>query len=234
MRIDKRLNLVVPIYGEEIPKLDAAGKPVMENGEPVTEQPVIAQVHATPLPSEVVDRYFMILAQTFSAIFSNGLGVLGGPAVAMKLLKSLSRDQKIWDDDPRTGLVGVKKGVVDEIERLTTVNVPDGSGWTPVPLAIAVERNFISEEDKAEVENAIVFFIVGSATLARAQRKEMLTAAAGLWGARTSPLSSTEFTDSLKTSTGTVNSGEKSPAPAPSAPGPANAMVDGKPASLPV
>ena len=233
MRIDKRLNLIVPVYGEEVAKLDGDGKPVMENGEPVTEQPVIAQVHATPLPSEVVDRYFMILAQTFSAIFSNGLGVLGGPAVAMKLLRSLSRDQKIWDDDPKSGLIGVKRGVVDEIERLTTVNVPDGTGWTAVPLAIAVERQFISEEDKSEVENAIVFFIVGSATLARAQRKEMLTAAAGLWGARTSPLNSTEFTDSLKTSTVTVNSGEKSPAPVPSVLGPANATVDGKPASVP-
>lgn len=233
MRIDKRLNLVVPVYGEEVPKLDD-GQPVMENGQPVMDRPIIAYVHSTPLSAETVDRYFMILGQTFSAIFGNGLGVLAGPAVAMKLLRSIAREQKVWDDDPKAGLVGVKNGVVAEIERLTTVSVPDGSGWTPVPLAAAVERNFISEDDKAEVENAIVFFIVGSATLARAQRKEMLTAAASLWDARISPLTSTEFTDSLKTSTATVSSGETSPAPATAAPGPANAMVDGKPASVPL
>ena len=34
MRIDKRLNLVVPIYGDPVPVRDAEGAPVMENGQP--------------------------------------------------------------------------------------------------------------------------------------------------------------------------------------------------------
>jgi hypothetical protein len=225
------LNLVVPVYGEEVPKLDAEGKPVMENGEPVVEQPVIAYVHSTPLSAETVDRYFMILAQTFAAVFNNGLGIATGPAVAMRILRSLAQEQKVWEDGP--GLVGVKNGVVAEIERLTMVSVPNGKEWSAVPLSVAIDRKFISEDDKTEVENAIVFFIVASATLARAQRKALITAAAGLWGAQTSPLNSSEFTDSLKTSTGTVSSGGTSPAPAPGAPGPANATVDGKPALVP-
>jgi len=234
LRIDRRLNLVVPIYGEEIPKLGDDNLPVMQDGEPVMEAPVVAYVHSTPLPAEVVDQYFMILGQTFSKIFSGGLGLASGPANAMRVMRSLAMEQKAWADDSASGTIGVKRGVVDQIERLTTVAVPaDNGGWQSVPLAVAVDRKFISAEDKAEVENAIVFFIVASATLARAQRKAMVTAAADLWGAQTSSLSSTEFMASLKTSTATASSGEKSPATASVEAGPANATVDGKPASVP-
>jgi len=234
LRIDRRLNLIVPIYGEEVPRRDASGAIVMADGEPVMDQPVIAHVHSIPLSTDVVDRYFMILGQTYTTIFTQGLGIVGGPPFAMRILKMLATQQKIWEDDPQSGLVGVKHGVIDEMIRLTTVAVPEGNGWMGVPLDIAVGRNFITAEDKAEVENAIVFFIVGSATLPLAQRKAVLIAAANASGAQISPLSFTEFTDSLKTSTGIVSSGEKSPAPAPAAPGPANAMVDGKPVSVPV
>jgi hypothetical protein len=230
LRIDRRLNLVVPIYGEEVPKLGDNNLPVMQDGEPVMEAPVVAYVHSTPLPADVVDRYWMVLAQTNTAIFSRGLGVFGGPSVALRMLKSIAQEQKAWDDD--AGQVGVKRGIVDQIERLTTVAVPSEGGWQSVPLAVAVDRKFISEEDKAEVENAIVFFICAS-ELPRAQRKGIVSAGAALWGARTSSSNSTEFIASLKTSTATGSSGEKPPATASVDAGPANAMVDGKPALVP-
>lgn len=233
MRIDRRLNLVVPIYGEEVPKLGDDNLPVMQDGEPVMEAPVVAYVHSTPLPAEVVDQYFMILGQTFSKIFSGGLGLASGPANAMRVMRSLAMEQKAWADDSASGTIGVKRGVVDQIERLTTVAVPaDNGGWQSVPLAVAVDRKFISAEDKAEVENAIVFFICAS-ELPRAQRKQIVSAGAALWGARTSPSNSTEFIASLKTSTATGSSGEKPPATASVDAGPANAMVDGKPALVP-
>ena len=51
-----------------------------------------------------------------------------------------------------------------------------------LPWEVAIDRNKVSDEDRREVENAIVFFIVGYATLNRGQREPVLTAAVGLWG----------------------------------------------------
>lgn len=216
MRIDKRLNLIVPIYDDETGKL-------------------VANVHSTPLSEETVERHFMLLAQTFSQVFSQGLGVASGPAVALRLLRRIADNSGTWID-AKTGEPGDGQILVEEIRRLTTVLVPGeiGQPWQQVPLQTAVERGFIGAEDRAEVENAIVFFIAASATLPRAQRKEMLTQAADLWGARLSSSSATDFAASLKTSTATANTGVKPLAPAIAPPAEAaNAVVDGKPVSLP-
>lgn len=230
MRIDKRLNLVVPILGDEQPKLDGAGKPEKdEAGRPILFQPVIAYVHSVPISREVYERFFMVVAQTFSAIMNGGLGIAAGPSVAMLTLKRIAVEAKAWDGDD-----GVRVGLVEEIRRQTSVIAPSGTGWQPVPLQAAADRGIISADDLAEVENAIVFFIVASAVLNRAQRREMVEAAAGLWGARTSSLSSTEFLSSLGTSIATGSSAASSDAAAKPAGGPANAVVDGKPSSVPV
>lgn len=215
LRIDKRLHFVVPIYEDD-------------------EQTVRAYVHSTPLSREVVDQHFLILGQTFSAIFNQGLGAAAGPGMAMRLLRQLAQKTGVWEDDSAAGVVGVKNGLVEEIRRLTMVIAPSENGWQPIPLQIAVDRKIIGDEDRAEVENAIVFFIAVYATLNRAQRKEMIETASALWGARTSSLNSTEFAASLPTSTATANSGETtSPAPASEEPAPAAATLDGKPLSVP-
>jgi hypothetical protein len=218
MRIDKKLHLIVPIYqGEE------------------GDSPVVAHVHSMPLGEAVVDRYFMVLGQTYSAIFSQGLGLAGGPPHAMRVLRHIATERGVWHDDPKTGAIGVEHGLVEEMRRLTMVAALNKEGrWVDLPLQIAVDQGILSSEDKAEVENAIAFFIAASATLNRAQRPAMVKAAAELWGAQISSSTFTEFLTSLRTSTATGSSGEKSPAPASEKPAPANAMVAGKPASIPV
>lgn len=232
MKIDKRLNLIVPVYGDPVPLLDEKGKPVLgEDKQPRMMTPVIAHVHSVPLSEEVVDRHFMVLGQTYSAIFSRGLGIAGGPAIAMRLLKQIATETNVWED--RDGEVGVKNGLVEEIRRLTTVIIPGKDGWQQVPLQVAVDGGNISAEDRTEVENAIAFFIAASAVLNRAMRRPMLEAAAELWGAHVSSSTSTELASSLGTSTVTGSSGPKSPAPAPPAAAGASATVDGKPSLLP-
>lgn len=217
MRIDKRLNLIVPIYSDE-------------EGSDVT-----AYVHSTPLPEGVVDQYFMVLGQTYSAIFSQGLGLAGGPPHAMRVLRHIATERGVWNDDPATGQAGVQRGLIEEIRRLTNVAALDKDGrWDQLPLQVAVDRGVLSTDDRAEVENAIVFFIVASATLGRAQRPGMLRAAAELWGARISSSTFTELVSSLKTSTETANTGGTSPAPANAEPAHANATVAGKRRSVPV
>jgi len=212
MRIDKRLHLIVPVYADE------------EGGD------VVAYVHSTPIAEEVVDRYFMVLGQTYSTIFSQGLGLAGGPPHAMRVLRHVATERGIWFDDPKTQAIGVERGLVEEMRRLTMVSALGKDGkWEGIPLAVAVDRGVLSAEDKTEVENAIAFFIVASATLGRAQRPGMLRAAAGLWGAQISSSNFTEWMSSLKTSTATANSGEKSPAIANAKPAPATAPREGIP-----
>ena len=215
MKIAKNLNFIVPIYGDD-------------------NKNVVAHAHSTPLWEDVADKYFLILAQTFSQIFSLGLGAGGGPGVAAKLLKSIAIKQEIWDDVGDSP--GIEKGLIEEIRRLTSVIALTEKGWHPLPLQHAVDRGFLTDRDRREVENAIVFFIAVSATLGRAQAQDMMETACVLWNARLSLLNSTEFAASLPKSTATASFGEKKPAAAPPMPLPvprANATVDGKPASLP-
>lgn len=212
MRIDKRLNLIVPVYDDD-------------------GQNVVAYVHSTPLAAEFVDRHFLLLAQTFGQVFSQGLGRTSGPFVAMRLLRHIAQNTGQWENPDKSP--GDAQLLINEIRRVTMVLVPGDNGWQQVPLQVAIERKFLNDEDRAEVENAIVFFIAGCATLPRSQRAEMLKPAAELWGAQLSSSTCTEFAAFLKTSTAAATIGEKSPAAAVSDGGPVNAVVDGKPASIP-
>ena len=229
LKINRSLNFVVPIYGDEIQKLGDDGKPETKNGKPVMVQPVVAYVHSTPIAGEVLEKYALILNQTFAGVFNLGLGVAAGPSAAMRLLKKIATDSESWE-----GEGGVERGLVEEIRRLTNVVVPAEKGWHVLPLEQATAQKKIDAEDKAEVEAAIVFFIAVSATLHRAQRKPMLEAAAALWDARISSLNATAFASSLGTSTAIASSGEAASASATAPPAaPVNATVDGRPASLP-
>jgi len=228
LKINRHLNFVVPIYGEEIAKFGSDGKPETKNGKPVMTRTVIAWVHSVPLAGEVLEKYEIILAQTYSGCFGLGLGVTAGPAKAMRILKNIAMASNAWDGDD-----GVDKGLVEEIRRLTNVIVPTEKGWHAIPLEVAVAQKKLDSEDKAEVENAVLFFIATSATLPREPRKQMLEAMADLWDARLSPLNATAFASSLGTSTATASSGEPASASAAHKPDPANAPAEGRPALLP-
>ena len=216
MRIDKRLHLVVPIYED--------------NSD---DSPVVAYVHSVPLAEAIVDKYFMVLGQTYNAIFSQGLGFVAGPGHAMRVLRHIAEERGAWHD--KDGIAGVERGLVEEIRRLTNVAAIDKDGkWNALPLQVALDQGIISKEDKSEVENAIAFFIATCATLNRSQREGVLRAAGEIWGAQISSLDFTGWLNSLRTSTATVNSGERSPVVASEKPEHANARVAGKPRSVPV
>lgn len=182
MKIDKKLNLVLPI--------------VDENGEPT------AYVHSTPIGSNVFDMYFLPLARTYSAIFSLGLGPVAGPKVADKMLKKMSIDIKMWD-----GEAGVERGLIAEIHRLTQVIAPGKNGWETIPYKYAKDSGVLSKEDAAEVDAAIVFFIVTSAMHPKAELKDYLQAMCSNWGARIELLNCTEFQNSLPNLSLVANTG---------------------------
>jgi hypothetical protein len=228
LRIDKRLYLTIPIYEGDESVFDAT------TGETKPGK-ITAWVHSAPIAEELVDQHFMVLGRTYSTIFSQGLGLSAGPANAMRVLRHTADLMGVRHNNPKTGAVGVEEGLIAEMMRLANVVVLDAAGqWQPMPLEVAVQQDKISPDDKREVENAIAFFIAACATLGRSYRKAMVEAAADLWGAQITSSAFTEFTSSLRTSTGTDNSGEKSPAPVSNTDASANAMVGGKPQSVPV
>lgn len=185
MRIDERLNLIIPI--------DYA------NGT--------AYAHAMPISREVFETHFFILSKTFAAIYAEGLNHIAGPRVAALLLKRIAIAAKIWD-----GPGGVEQSLMAEIRRLTSVILPSTSGWETVPYHEVVERGLISADDISEVENALTFFIVASAMHRRKELLTILSGAARIWDAQISSLSITAFAASLPTSKEIANTGETEPA----------------------
>lgn len=175
MKIDKRLNLVVPVE-------DDTGT---------------FYVHAAPISHSVFERYYKVLARTFTVIVSY-YSEVSGPRVALMTLREMAEQIGMKDD--------VENGLIPEIRRSANVLVPAaGGGFETVMFQTALDRGMLSEEDKSEVENALVFFTVYSAMLKRQQRMELLDGASRMWGASITSLGCTEYGHSLRTSTEVEN-----------------------------
>lgn len=183
MRINKRLNLAIPVERED--------KSVL-------------WVHSTPVSAEVFDTYFLPLAKTFSEIYTQGLGAISGPRVADKLLRKVAREMGVWDAPG-----GVQQGLLPEVHRLTNALVPAERGMQMMPMDDAVNRGFIDKQDASEIEAALVFFTAASHMHRRSEIEAVLNAAMSLWGAETTWLDCTEFMSSLQMSTQDANSGAK-------------------------
>jgi hypothetical protein len=176
VKLDDKLNIIIPIYGSD-------------------EETIIAYVHATPVSREVFEAHFMLISRTFSAVFAGGLGHVSGPRVASLVMRDIAR--RDGDEDGATAFM-------NEVRRLSSVLVRDKDGWTTMLLHEAIDKKRIGTDDVADVENALVFFIVVSAMHRRQMRRVLLDGAAGLWGAQISSSSCTELAASLRTSTATA------------------------------
>ena len=177
-KINRQLNLVIPI----------------EQGESTI------YAHATPVSSETFDSYFLTIAKAFSAIYSEGLGIIAGPRVAHNVLRKVSEELGNWDE--------IKRGLINEIHRLTNVFAPQDKGWQMIPYDDAVRTGVIDAEDVGEIESALVFFTLSWHMHKRNAREEILQGASALWGAQITSLSCTEYRDSLPTLTAGENTGE--------------------------
>lgn len=181
MRIDKKLNLIIPITDEN------------DN--------TVAYVHSTPISSDVFDTYFLPIAKAFSSIYSEGLGFAGGPRIADKMLRKVSQELGVWE-----GPTGVQNGLIAEIHRLTNVLAVGKNGWEMLPYHVA-KKTVLNADDAAEIDAALVFFGLGSVMFRRAQVADLVGGAMKLWGAQIESLSCTEYMNSLRTSTAGASSG---------------------------
>lgn len=188
IKINEKMNLVIPVFDQD----------------KVTTR---AYVHSVPLPHEVFEAHFLLITRTFSAIHTEGVGTVGGPRVAALIMKRIAKNSRMEDE---------YLALISEIRRLTNVLYRSPTGWEMIPFQEIADKQMLDTEDLSEVENAIVFFIVYFATH-RKMAMEIMDGAARMWGAQTTYQSLSDLTESLRTSTVTVNTGEN-PAPASSVP----------------
>ncbi|EAX6858191.1 hypothetical protein J9P64_003449 [Salmonella enterica] len=178
MKIARNLNLIIPVQTEK-------GK---------------AWIHATPISKEVFKEHFFILSKTFSAIFSEGLGVVAGPRIAFLMLERISRDSNIWEGDK-----GVRNTLVNEIIRLANLVYPiEGKGYDTIPMDTALEREIV---DLDEVAGQLVFFTCISSINTPEQTEEMMRVVSGMWNSRATSLNLTDWIASLPTLKPTASTG---------------------------
>ncbi|HDX3851111.1 TPA: hypothetical protein RXP60_004857 [Escherichia coli] len=178
MKIARNLNLIIPVRTEK------------GNG----------WIHATPISKEVFKEHFFILSKTFSAIFSEGLGVVSGPRIAFLMLERISRDSNIWEGDK-----GVRNTLVNEVIRLANLVYPvEGKGYDTIPLDMALEREII---DLDEVAGELIFFTCVSSINSPEQAKGTMDVVNGIWSTQCSSLNLTEWIASLPTLKPAASSG---------------------------
>lgn len=185
-KVDRKLNIVITVEREE--------------GN--------IFIHSTPIGREVFERFFMVMSRASAAIWMAGLSVTMGPRVAALQLKKTAEQMQIWENSP-DGSVGVEHGLMAEIRRLTNVFAPGDNGWSMLPLEMAVSRDMLTEDEIAEVEGELVFFTLESCLRKKSQLPAFLASMAKWSGSQITSLSTTEYRDSLPTSTKAATSGEK-------------------------
>jgi hypothetical protein len=180
IRIDKRLNLVVPIT-------QADGSQIF--------------VHSAPISADIFHAHYKPMAKALSAIYASGTGLMAA-RIAHLALKDAALELGVWD-----GPGGVERGLIAEIHRLTNVLATGKDGWEALPYGHAKASSIISPDEADEIEGAICFFTLGCSLHRRAEAESLLKGASQLWGAQIESLNSTEYMNFLRTSTAAGSTG---------------------------
>lgn len=179
MRINKKLNLVVPVEDD--------------NGS-------IFYVHAKPFSREAFEANYMLFSQAFAAMIENGIQVTAGPRVAALVLKDIA---------VKNGKEHEYTAIIAEIKRTANLIRATEAGFEPKMLSSAIAHGDISEDDAAYVEGVICFFTLASAMWRGDRLDATLAFMNGLWGTQTESLDCTAFIASLKTTTKAEDTGAK-------------------------
>lgn len=189
MKIDKRLNLVVPLEQEDNTTI---------------------YVHSIPIGWEIFDRYFLVLSKVYASFWSEGLSAISGPRIAAKMLRTVAQNTarapgvSWWEGED-----GVENGLMPEIQRLTNILILTPEGWHPRPFQEAIDRKILSEEDISEALNQIVFFTVCSVVAPKETRDRLIAGGAVMSNSQTTSLLPMDFVKSLPILTETEDIGKK-------------------------
>lgn len=186
LTIDRKLNLVMPI--------DRGDSKIY--------------VHAMPISTQVFEKYYLVLAKTFSAFAENGIIVTSAPSVAKLVLKQVSEEtfretgDNWWNGDDG---VGGRVGLIEEIIRLC--NVIDGD--TVRPLKDLMTSGLIDEDTASDLISLLIFFTVASRVPPKGDRERLIRGMASIYRLQALYLSAMDFLNSLKTSTSVDSTGKE-------------------------
>lgn len=192
MKIDNKLNLIVPVDTAE--------------GEETT-----IYFHHTPILKETFNRYHFAMAAAFNKLLSNNLQVMG-PKIAALTLEEVSKDLDQWRDNLDRKFIGIENGLIGEIKRLTNVIAYTPQGWQPIPVADAISRSMVEEEDWQEASQRIVFFTLVSNMVTKKIRAALLEIMHESWNTQCASSSCSAWASSLPMLTGIEDTPMRVPA----------------------
>jgi hypothetical protein len=177
MKIDSKLNLVVPVDTEE--------------GEETT-----IYFHHTLILKDTFVRYHFAMAAALNKLLSNNMQVMG-PKIAAFTLEEIAKELGQWEDNHDRKFIGIENGLMAEIKRLTNVITYTPQGWMPMPVADAISRKLLDEEDWQEASQRIVFFTLISNMVPKMVRATLLEIMHESWNTQSVLLNCTAWANSL-------------------------------------
>jgi hypothetical protein len=108
----------------------------------------------------------------------------------------------------------ISVNLINEIHRLTNFLMPshNGAGWQTIPFPEVVNKKLVDEVLIAEVENAVIYFIVASAVHLKSELQMAMQGLKTNWKAQIISSNVTEYGSSLTTLTPQESIGEKTTA----------------------
>ena len=183
MKIDRKLNIVIPVE---------------------TESKGLIYVHSTPISRDVFEQFYLELGKVFSQCFDSinqAHLALTAPQLAYPALKTMTIKAGNWEE--------VKKGLINEIVRLTNVLVIGENGWESIPLDLAIKREILDEDEESEVLSALTFFTAICRVAPKDLRMSFLEMAGSLRSWELTSLDSTEYLNGLTIPVKAVTTGKK-------------------------
>ena len=172
-----------------------------------TEEKGTVYIHSQSISRSVFEQFYLELGKVFSQCFDNinqAHLALSAPQLAYPALKSISTKAGNWD-----GAGGVKFGLINEIVRLTNVVLSTEKGWETIPFDTAVKREFLNEDEEAEILSSLVFFTAISKVAPKDLKNSFLEMAGALRSWELTSLDSTEYMNGLPILTKKESTGKK-------------------------
>ena len=185
MKINKRLNLVIPVE--------------TETG--------LVYVHSMPISEECFYAHFLLLSKTWAALIDEGLLQLG-PRVAILMLRKVATAMLPPREPGQPAPVSPDVPLLAEIRRLSNAILPGERGYSTVPFQDVIDKQLLDSAELNEIEGQIVFFICASSVPKATTGAKLAEMAAKYWDSLLTQLNVTEYKNSLQTLTVAENTGE--------------------------
>jgi hypothetical protein len=150
-------------------------------------------VFSMPLPRSIFEANFRLMARTFSSLYTDNFVAISGPKVAVLLLMEQANALEVKTE---------AEGLLNEMRRLTNVFAPteNGGDYEIITYYEARKKKLIDDEEAADIEGAICFFILVCRVASNYQRNSLLTGLSILWNVETTSLTLSEYQNFLQTS----------------------------------